>query len=83
MAVDGIVHGNDLPHFLHGCILKAPGLDAGQNFGTVGCGEEFAFGVEQLEGVPFDRVVRGRQDDAAVAAFPGHHDLDGRCGGET
>jgi hypothetical protein len=75
VPVDGIVDGNDLPHLVHWSVLESAGLDAGKNLAPIFGGQKFAAGIQQLQGIPFDRVVGRREYDAAVAALPGHHHL--------
>ena len=70
-----------LSEVLYVGILKVFVLGNGEHFATVGCGEELALLVEQLQRVPLTRIVTGGDDDAAVGTTHAHGQLCGRCGG--
>ena len=55
-----------MPDAVHAGVLEALLLGHRQHALALGVGEEFAVGVEQLQGVPLTRVVRRGDDDAAV-----------------
>ena len=55
-----LVHGvvvDDAAQLLDGGVVEVLSLGNAQYFGTVGCCQELAFAVEQLQGVPLCGVV--------------------------
>ena len=64
---------------LDGHVVRA-GLGEPDDFSTGLSGDEMSLRVQQLEGIPLDGVVRGRQDDAPLCplAHDGHLHRGGR-----
>ena len=71
-----------MPDAVHAGVLEALLLGHRQHALALGVGEEFAVGVEQLQGVPLTRVVRRGDDDAAVGPLGDDGHLGARRGAE-
>ena len=54
-----------------------------EHLGTVGRRQEFALAIQQFQGIPLTRIVRGGDDDAAVGTAHADSQFGSGCGGEA
>ena len=69
-----ILTRNDMADSVDGRVVEIALFRHGQQFLALGIGEEFAVRIEQFQRVPLARIVRRRDDDAAVGLlrYDGH-----------